>query len=174
MSMAFSRKYFTVEEVSAYTRRSKDGPCFVCQVVSGTAEYQHHMVYEDENAVAFLNMTQPLYGYTLVAPVQHREQVAADFTQQEFADLQKLIHSVALAVQRTVGPERVYLLSLGSQQGNSHVHWHIAPLPPGVPYEQQQLAALHHDAGVLDMTEEEKARLASRIKRELDSILRED
>jgi len=31
---------------------------------------------------------------------------------------------------------RVYILSLGSQQGNKHVHWHSAPLPFGVPVEQ--------------------------------------
>ena len=33
--------------------------------------------------------------------------------------------------------ERLYLLSLGSHQGNAHVHWHIAPLPPGVPYAKR-------------------------------------
>jgi hypothetical protein len=43
------------------------------------------------------------------------------------------------AVRRTVEAERVYILSLGSQQGNRHVHWHIAPLPYGVPFKEQQL-----------------------------------
>ena len=44
-----------------------------------------------------------------------------------------------------VPTERLYLLALGSRQGNAHVHWHVAPLPPGVPYEKQQYAALMHD-----------------------------
>jgi hypothetical protein len=34
-----------------------------------------------------------------------------------------------------VGAERMYLYTFGSNQGNSHVHWHVVPLPPGVSYE---------------------------------------
>ena len=45
-------------------------------------------------------------------------------------------------------------MSLGSHQGNAHVHWHVAPLPPGVPYEEQQFAALMHEVnGYLDIPE---------------------
>ena len=58
----------------------------------------------------------------------------------------------------------VYILSLGSQAGNSHIHWHVAPLPPGVPFEQQQFAALDAErAGVLAMDEAELAQLARSI-----------
>jgi hypothetical protein len=52
---------------------------------------------------------------------------------------------------------------LGSAQGNSHVHWHLAPLPPGVPFEEQQLAALDTDLA-LDLSEEELTALAARIR----------
>ncbi|MEX0763468.1 MAG: HIT domain-containing protein [Dehalococcoidia bacterium] len=130
------------------------------------------MIHEDGQAVVFLNMTQPLYGYTLVAPRQHREHVVSDFTTEEYLSLQRLVHSVGKAIQRVVPTERMYVLSLGSQQGNRHVHWHIAPLPPGVPYSQQQMAALSHENGVLDLTEDDKASLAQRIKSELENILR--
>ena len=61
-----------------------------------------------------------------------------------------------------------------SQQGNRHVHWHIAPLPPGVPYSQQQLWALSHESGILDLSEDEKATLAKRIRRELRNDQRSD
>jgi hypothetical protein len=61
----------------------------------------------------------------------------------------------------------VYILTLGSQQGNSHVHWHIAPLPPGVPYREQQLAALSWERGILRLSEEEKASLAARVRRRI-------
>jgi hypothetical protein len=59
--------------------------------------------------------------------------------------------------------ERRYLLSLGSRQGNSHVLWHLARFPPGVPFEQQQLAALDTDPG-LDLGEDELDELAARIR----------
>ncbi len=71
---------------------------------------------------------------------------------------------VAEALRRLLAPERVYVLSLGSQSANSHVHWHVAPLPRGVPLEQQQYHALMHENGVIDTTPEEMARLAERLR----------
>lgn len=38
--------------------------------------------------------------------------------------------------------ERLYVYSFGSNQGVAHVHWHVAPLPPGVPFREQQFAAV--------------------------------
>jgi len=43
---------------------------------------------------------------------------------------------VAGALSEVVPTERVYRLSLGSKQGNAHLHWHVAPIPPGVPYNR--------------------------------------
>ncbi len=63
-----------------------------------------------------------------------------------------------------VPAERMYCLSLGSQQGNAHVHWHIAPLPPGVPYHQQQYYALMAENGVLDLDDSTQAALAQAIR----------
>jgi len=122
-------------------------------------------VYEDERALAFLNRFPTLLGYTLVAPRDHREDVVADFSADEYLELQRVLHRVGAALHRVLPVERLYVLSLGSRQGNSHVHWHLAPLPPGVPYQEQQLAALDWDrAGILDRSEDEQAELAARIR----------
>jgi hypothetical protein len=43
------------------------------------------------------------------------------------------------------------------------VHWHLAPLPPGVSFKQQQFAALDTDL-CLDLGDEELADLAERIR----------
>jgi hypothetical protein len=58
----------------------------------------------------------------------------------------------------------MYLLSLGSQQGNAHLHWHIAPLPPGVPYHQQQFYALMTENGVSKVDDASQAALAMSIR----------
>lgn len=63
-----------------------------------------------------------MYGYTLVAPKEHREQVTGDLTLEEYVKLQSVLYRVAEAVRQVVPTERLYLLSLGSQQGNRHVH----------------------------------------------------
>lgn len=154
--------------VDDYVRRVRQGPCFICELVAGNPDYRHHIICQDDIAIAFLNKYPTLYGYTLVAPKEHREQVTGDFALDQYLALQRVIYRVAEALRRVVPTERVYILSLGSQQGNRHVHWHIAPLPPGVPYRQQQLEALRMENGVLQLSGDQMALLAQRIRRALD------
>ena len=151
-------------DLQTYIRDIQTRPCFICEMVSGNPDYAHEIVYEDEVAIAFLNKYPPLYGYVLVAPREHREQVTGDFTPAEYLALQQVIYRVTEAVRRVVKPERVYLLSLGSQQGNKHVHWHIAPLPFGVPFEQQQLEALRIENGFLQLSKDELATLTAQLR----------
>lgn len=73
------------------------------------------------------------------------------------------MYRVARAVAAAVPTERLYSLSLGSQQGNAHLHWHVAPLPPGVPYREQQFYALMSENGVLDVDDRSQAALARAI-----------
>jgi diadenosine tetraphosphate (Ap4A) HIT family hydrolase len=131
-------------------------------------DYRHHIIYEDETAVVFLNKYPILYDYTLVAPRRHCEHVTGDFTREEYLSLQDLIYRVSEALFQVVPTERLYILSLGSQQGNCHVHWHIAPLPPGVPLEEQQFEALRLAKGILNLSEEEMASLATRIGQRIE------
>jgi hypothetical protein len=46
----------------------------------------------------------------------------------------------------------------------------VAPLPPGVAYEDQQLAALAMSRGILDVDREEMAELAGRIRERLVTL----
>ncbi len=153
-------------DLAAYEKRSK-GPCFICEMLAGNPDYQHHLIYESQTAIAFLNKYPKVYGYVLVAPREHREQATGDFTLEDYLALQRLIYQVAEALRQILPTERVYILTLSSQQGNRHVHWHIIPLPPGVPYERQQTAILDFSQGILSISDEEMASLAQAIRREL-------
>ena len=144
-------------------RRLLGDRCFICEMVDGNPEYGHHVVYEDDQTVAFLQRYQTLFGYVLVAPKQHREQVTGDFTVQDYLDLQRVIHRVGEAIRAVVPTERLYVLSLGSQQANRHVHWHLAPLPPGVPLAEQQFVALASEWRLM-LDDSEMASLAARIR----------
>lgn len=151
-------------DVASYVASVQSRPCFICGLVSGDPAFAHHVVYEDAFAIAFLNKFPPLPGYVLVCPKAHLEQVTGDFSREDYLRLQALVHEVAEALRATLETERVYILSLGSQQANRHVHWHVAALPPGVPLEDQQFAALDVErAGFLAMAPEEMAALAERI-----------
>lgn len=154
-------------DAERYERWSREGPCFVCSMLAGDPDYSHHDVYQDADTVAFLARWPTLLGHCLVAPKRHVESWVSDLEVNEFLALQRVVYLVATAVAASVPTERMYSLSLGSQQGNAHLHWHLAPLPPGVPYEQQQLRALSAEHGVLDVDDAYQADLARTIRSHL-------
>jgi len=118
--------------------------------------------------VAFLSRYPTLRGYTIVAPRAHIVDVTGD--RELYRRVSEIVYDVSEALKATISTERVYLMSLGSHQGNAHVHWHVVPLPPGVPYEQQQFHAVMAENGVLDITSEEQAALAIQLRLALKAI----
>ncbi|WP_228775162.1 HIT family protein [Streptomyces sp. NRRL B-1677] len=117
-------------DLDAYVFRARTGPCFVCAFLAGDPDYTHETVFEDDENVAFLDRWPTLPGKVLVAPKAHVEHAVRDLDEAAYIRLMLFVRSVAQAVEQVFEPERTYLLSLGSQQGNAHLHWHIAGLPP--------------------------------------------
>jgi diadenosine tetraphosphate (Ap4A) HIT family hydrolase len=152
-------------DLDALVARARTGPCFICAMLAGDPAYAHHRIFEDEAHIAFLSKypTQP--GYALVCPKAHVEDLAEDLSPERYLALQAVVHRLARALKRCFATERVYVLSLGSQAGNSHLHFHVVPLPPGVPYERQQYHALMAEHGVLDQSEMEMAAQTRAIAR---------
>jgi len=154
-------------DFAAHVERSRKGPCFVCAYLSGHPDYEHEPVYADDHVVGFLSRYPTLLGYTIVAPRVHVVDVTGD--RDLFRRVNDVVHDVAEALKMTLPTERVYLMSLGSHQGNAHVHWHVVPLPPGVPYERQQFHAVMTENGVLEVTREEQRALAESVQSALKS-----
>jgi diadenosine tetraphosphate (Ap4A) HIT family hydrolase len=161
-------------DLDAYLQEVRKG-CFICRLLQNDPTLPaHHIIWRNEMAIAFLNRFPTVYGYSLVAPVAHREQVTGDFTLHQYVELQRVIHAVAEAVRQALNPERVYILSLGSQQVNVHVHWHVVPCPPGLPFKEQQLALLDPTArGILQLSAKEGTALANQIHTRLPAWMRE-
>ena len=136
-------------DLAAYRVRAQTGPCFVCAFVAGEPGYAHETVFEDEAHIAFLDRYPTVPGKVLVAPKRHVEHVVRDLTEAEYLALMGAVRLVAQAVEAALPVERTYLYTLGSQQGNAHLHWHIAGLPPDVPYDEQQFHSLMTENGVL-------------------------
>jgi diadenosine tetraphosphate (Ap4A) HIT family hydrolase len=158
-------------DAAAYVERSRSDDCFVCRVAAGASPRREFVAYRDDLHIAFLPNFHVQRGYVLVAPIDHREGVVEDFPLDDYLALHTLVRAVGRALGRTVPTERIYVLSLGSQQGNAHVHWHVVALPPGVPYDRQQFAALMHETQrVLDLTDNERSELTAELR---DNIARE-
>jgi len=151
-------------DVESLVRRSTSGQCFICEYLRGEPGYEHIAICETDTAVAFLSRYPTMPGYVIVAPRDHLEQVTGDFSLVAYLALQQFIYKVAEALRRVLAPERVYILSLGSQAANAHVHWHIAPLPKGVPLERQQYHALMHEHGVVKMSNDDQVEIANRLR----------
>ncbi|MER8100865.1 HIT family protein [Kitasatospora sp. NPDC094016] len=151
-------------DLDTYSEHAQNGPCFICCLVEGDPAYAHEIVYETEQHLAFLDKWPVLPGKLLVVPKQHIEHVVTDLTEDDYLAMMRTLRLVALAAEDVLGGERTYLFSLGSQDGNSHLHWHIARLPHGIPYEQQQFDALAFTNGVLTYTSTERTDLADRLR----------
>ncbi|MGI8516661.1 MAG: HIT family protein [Acidimicrobiia bacterium] len=143
-------------------RRSLRGVCFICEIVKGNPNFDHYVFYDDGTYIAFLDKYPMLVGHSLVAPQAHLEQVTGDLSEEEYLALQRVVYRVGEALRRLLPTERLYIVSLGSQQGNRHVHWHVAPLPPGIPFEEQQYRALDRPV-YLAIPEEDMKELASKL-----------
>ena len=153
-------------DLDSYIERIQSGPCFICEMGAGRL-HGNQVIQQSDDFIIFLNKYPVLYGYTLVAPAKHKEQVSGDFSLDEYLALQRVVYRTAEAVRKTVDAERVYILSLGSQQGNRHVHWHIAPLPFGIPFKEQQIEALRIENGILNVPDDEMEKLAKQIQKNL-------
>jgi diadenosine tetraphosphate (Ap4A) HIT family hydrolase len=153
-------------DLAGYVERVRGRPCFICALLAGAPGFElEQVVFEDPEHVAFLDRYPTMPGKVLVAPKAHVEHVVRDLDAEAYLRLMAFVRRVALAVESVVPSERTYLLSLGSQQGNSHVHWHVAPLPPDTPYEEQQYYALMTENGRIPWSAAQAAELAERLRR---------
>jgi diadenosine tetraphosphate (Ap4A) HIT family hydrolase len=160
---AYRRVPFDLPSYERLTRDdARQGRCFICSIVAGERD-DHFVISRDELCVAFLAKWPTLLGYALLAPIEHRTQIVGEFTEDEYVEMQRRVHRLGRAVSTAVPTERLYVVALGSNSANAHVHWHVAPLPPDVPYHQQQYAALMHENGFLDVPASDQAALAQRI-----------
>jgi histidine triad (HIT) family protein len=155
-------------DLDAYVQRATTGPCFICEMIRGNPAFSHHIVAEDEETVTFLSKYPTLPGYCLVCPKAHVEDLADGLSENGYLGLQRQVHRLARALKQVFAAERIYVLSLGSQAANSHLHFHVVPLPPGVPLAQQQYHALMAENGILAIPDIEMAEMARKIAAALE------
>ncbi|WP_064713115.1 HIT family protein [Rhizobium bangladeshense] len=150
-------------DLRAYMHDIATRPCFICGLIDNDPACFHHRIFEDDETIIFLSKYPTLPGYCLVCPREHREDLAQDMSTDEYLRLQEKVHVLSRALKSVFDAERIYVLSLGSQQANSHLHFHVVPLPSGVPLEEQQYHALMAEHGVLQMSHGEMVEMARQI-----------
>ncbi len=156
-----------------YEQRVIGGRCFVCAMLAGDPEYRHHIVHSDGDYIAFLSRYPTTPGYVLACPRRHVSHVFRDLTRADYDAMMRFVRLVGRGLEVAVSSARTYVASLGSQEGNSHLHWHLVPCPPGTPYEEQQFSLMMTSRGVLEIPDAEQAALAARIGAAIRALPRE-
>lgn len=141
---------------------SSAGRCFICDLVDDERSEPGALIYQDELCVVLSPSVPRLIGHTMLAPREHRTGVVGDFSEDDYVALQRRVHRLGRALSALVPTERLYIFSFGSHQGIAHVHWHLVPLPPGVPFEEQQFKAVDRP-DYLQISAEDRAAMAGRI-----------
>ena len=105
-----------------------DDSCIFCAIAAGTAP--SYRVYEDDTAVAFLDLAPVRQGHTLVIPRRHVRDVMADEGGLALADVAHAVHQVSRRLVDVFSADGVSVLqSNGAAAGQVVFHLHLHLLP---------------------------------------------
>ena len=100
-----------------------------------------------------------------MCPKRHVERFESELSPAEWQRLLDVTQRIARSISEAMGAMRMYLASLGSPQGNPHLHLHVCPCPPGTPLEEQQGAAMRGKNGdYLHLSDERLDEIARLIR----------
>lgn len=101
--------------------------CIFCKIVNG--ELPSSKVYEDENVVAFLDISQVTQGHTLVIPKVHKENLY-ELTPKIAESIFSVVPKIANALKSTFNPIGLNLVNNnGEKAGQSVFHFHAHLIP---------------------------------------------
>jgi len=99
--------------------------CIFCKIING--EIPSYKVYEDENFLAFLDISQATIGHTLVIPKKHYENI---FELPEGSNIFSIVTKLAKAIKKATNVQGVNILNNNGEiagQTVKHFHIHIIP-----------------------------------------------
>jgi histidine triad (HIT) family protein len=94
-----------------------------------------HKVYEDDKALAFLDIMPRAPGHTLVLPKAAARNIL-DCPPDDLAHVAKVAQKIAQAAMKTLGADGVTVQQFNESAGGQvvfHLHVHIIPRVTGVP-----------------------------------------
>ena len=131
-------------ESEAYRGGGGDGAgCIFCDIVSHRAP--SHAVYEDDGAVAFLDIFPYTRGHLLLVPKRHVDRLT-DLTEEEYPDFLRALSNVCRRVERLTRHYNV-ALNQGSLAGQIVFHLHVHVIPR---YGEENPFAVHPRAPLDD------------------------
>lgn len=111
--------------------------CLFCKIVNG--EIPSSKVYEDDDVLAFLDISQTTIGHTLVVPKKHYD---------NFLDTPKEVMHKVMDVAQRIGQAQIMMLgakgvnilsNVNKEAGQSIMHFHVHVIPRYVSGEGFQI-----------------------------------
>lgn len=136
--------------------------CIFCKIVAG--EIPASKVYEDDQALAFLDITQVTPGHTLLIPKAHCKNLL-DMTAETASHLFSLVPKLAQGLVATTCADGLNLVNNSEEAADQTVfHAHIHLLPR---FAQGDGLDIRFVQNAPDF--EKMAELASQIRKEIDA-----
>src|SRR3972149_10027404 len=92
--------------------------CIFCKIVKG--ELPSYKVYEDEEFLAFLDISPRTKGHTLVIPKAHYRW-AYDMPEELFGKAWKVVHKITKKIQLVLKPNFITYLTFGTEVPHAHL-----------------------------------------------------
>lgn len=101
--------------------------CVFCDIVKGTIPC--YKVYEDDQVLAFLDISQATKGHTLVIPKSHYDSLL-ECPEEEAGSLMKVVTSLSKTLVKKLDAKGINVLTNANEvagQTVSHLHFHLIP-----------------------------------------------
>lgn len=101
--------------------------CIFCNIIKG--EIPSAKVFENDDVVAFLDISQVTKGHTLVIPKVHKENIF-ELTPEIASKLFEVVPEISNAIKKAYNPIGLNLLNNnGEKAGQSVFHYHLHIIP---------------------------------------------
>lgn len=101
--------------------------CIFCKIIAG--EIPSSKVYEDDNFLAILDISQTTYGHTLVMPKKHYDNFL-QMPKNEAGELMELVNVLGNKIVKNLDAKGLNILINTNEvagQSVNHTHVHIIP-----------------------------------------------
>ena len=100
--------------------------CIFCKILAG--EIPSYKLYEDENVLAFLDITQGTKGHTLIIPKEHIKNVY-ELDEETASNIFKVVPKIANALKAAFNPIGLNIVNNNEKPLQSVFHFHIHFIP---------------------------------------------
>lgn len=131
--------------------------CIFCKIIEG--KIPAYTVYEDDNVLAFLDISQTTKGHTLLVPKKHVKNVY-ELDEETTQNVFGVVPKIANAIKQTFHPIGMNIVNNADKPLQSVFHFHIHFIPRYTNDDLTLSMVNHQD----DYTKETYLKIANAIK----------